>query len=198
MTDYPSVDRLAQLQQMIADFARVERMPHLADLERAENDVEHSFGLAITCWYLHPKIAPELDLLEILKYALSHDIVELHAGDTFAFSKDREYVAAKEPRERAALVKIKQDWPDFGDISTYAEQYMDKISEEAKFVKAVDKLLPLIMIELGEGTRYWKRHGINRNNLATDKQTIKVSKVIEPYYEKTFAWLDKNGNLPKG
>ena len=48
--DYPSIDRLAELQQLIADFAKVKRMPHLADNGMEENDVEHSFGLALTCW----------------------------------------------------------------------------------------------------------------------------------------------------
>jgi 5'-deoxynucleotidase YfbR-like HD superfamily hydrolase len=59
---YPSMARIAELQQFIADFAKVERVPQLADTGRPENDVEHSFGLALTCWFLAPKIAPELSL----------------------------------------------------------------------------------------------------------------------------------------
>ena len=86
--DYPSLNRLAELQQLIADFAKVKRVPHLADNGQPENDMEHSYGLALTCWYLQPKIAPELSLSEILQYALAHDIVELHAGDTFIFDDE--------------------------------------------------------------------------------------------------------------
>ena len=82
---------------MIADFAKVERIPDLADNRRPEKDVEHSYGLAMTCWFLHDKIAPGLDIAKILKYALSHDIVELHAGDTYVF--DKEAVATKSERE---------------------------------------------------------------------------------------------------
>lgn len=195
MTDYPSMDRLAELQQLIADFARVERVPHLADLGRAENDVEHSFGLAITCWYLQPKIAPELNIGKILEIALAHDIVELHAGDTFVFDTERS--ATKDQREREAAEQIAKDWPDFPELVERTVEYMDKASEEAKFVKAVDKILPVVMVELGEKTAYWKRHNITLQMEVDNKKTIHVSDIVSPYYEKLIAWLDKRDNIPK-
>jgi putative hydrolase of HD superfamily len=197
MADYPSIERLAQLQQMIADFSEVKRMPHMADKGRPENDVEHSFGLAITCWFLQPKIAPELELSRILRYALAHDIVEIHAGDTFAFGKDKAYIASKETRERDAIKKLRSDLQDFTELVDFAERYMDKVDEEAKFVKAVDKILPLIMIDLGEGRAHWRRHKINTTKLRKNKEPIFVSDIVAPYYEMLFEWLDKNGNLPK-
>jgi putative hydrolase of HD superfamily len=197
MADYPSIERLAQLQQMIADFSEVKRMPHMADKGRPENDVEHSFGLAITCWFLQPKIAPELEISRILRYALAHDIVEIHAGDTFAFGQDKAYIASKETRERDAIKKLRSDLQDFTELVDFAERYMDKVDEEAKFVKAVDKILPLIMIDLGEGRAYWRRHKINTSKLRKNKEPIFVSDIVAPYYEMLFEWLDKNGNLPK-
>lgn len=193
--NYPSIKRLAELQLMIADFARVERVPHLADLGRPESDVEHSFGLALTCWYLHPKIAPELDLLEILKYALSHDIVEIHAGDTFAFSDDTSLINSKEQRERDAVETLRLDWDDFPELTNYTEGYMDKIREEAKFVKAVDKLLPLLMIDLGEGSNYWTRYGITIEKLKENKKPILLSSSVAPYYDLIFQWLRDNKTI---
>lgn len=189
------MDRLADLQQLIADFAKVKRVPHLADNGQSENDVEHSFGLALTCWYLHPKIAPQLDLAEILKYALAHDIVELHAGDTFIF--DEENWSTKEEREKAALVSLREDWSDFKELSDYAEGYMQKISEEAKFVKAVDKLLPVIMVELGERDEFWRRHKITLEMERENKVTIKVSEMMAPYYELLCDWLEQRGHMYK-
>jgi putative hydrolases of HD superfamily len=193
--DYPSLDRLADLQQLIADFAKVQRVPHLADNGQPENDVEHSFGLALTCWYLQPKIAPNLDLLKILQHALAHDLVELHAGDTFIF--DEENWATKDERERAALEKITHDWPDFPELAEHARNYMDKTDDEAKFVKAVDKLLPVIMVELGEKEAFWKRHNITLEMERDNKVTIHVSDYVSPYYEKLINWLDERGNIPK-
>ena len=193
--NYPSMDRLAELQQLIADFAKVERVPHLADNGRPENDVEHSFGLALTCWYLQPKIAPQLDLLKIFQYALAHDIVELHAGDTYVF--DEGLVATKDERERAALTQISYDWPDFSELTIYAEGYMDKADEEAKFVKAVDKLLPVIMIDIGEKQVWWHKYNVTLEMEREHKKSIRVSNYVSPYYELLIDWLDKNGNIPK-
>lgn len=193
--DYPSVDRLAELQQLIADFAKVERVPFLANNGTPENDVEHSYGLAMTCWFLHPKIAPNLDLLKILQYALAHDIVEVHAGDTYAFNK--ELVATKHKRESEALEKINSEWKDFSDLGLFAQGYFDKVDEEARFVKAVDKILPVIMIDIGRGADHWRELRVNLNMEIENKKSILVSDIVSPYYEMIISWLDKRGNIPK-
>lgn len=194
--EYPSLDRLATLQQMIADFAKVTRVVPLADTNDAENDVEHSYGLAITCWYLHEKVAPHLDISKVLRYALSHDIVELHAGDTYPW--DEAAVATKYEREKAAVIKIKSDWPDFDELTTYAEGYQDKVDDEARFVYAVDKLLPVIMIELVDAPTIWKNKQLTLSMERDNKITIKQSSIMEPYYDMLLKWLDERGNIPKG
>jgi putative hydrolase of HD superfamily len=190
------MDRLADLQQLTADFAKIKRVPPLADNGTPENDVEHSFGLAITCWYLLPKIAPELDLLKVLRYALAHDIVEIHAGDTYSF--DVEAVKTKESRERAALDILKTDWSDFPEITTAAEGYMNKESDEARFVKAVDKLLPVIMFELtNDPAQAWKERSIGLTMEIESKKSIHVSPIMSPYYDMLIEWLDARDNIPK-
>lgn len=181
---------------MIAEFSKVQRVPPMGDTHRPENDVEHSFGLALTCWYLQPKIAPNLDLLKILQYALAHDIVELHAGDTYVF--DVVKAESKEQREREALVRIADDWKDFDELALHAERYMDKADNEARFVKAVDKLLPVIMIELDNHPGdFWKRLGINMDMERENKVSIHVSEEVSPYYELLLTWLDERDNIPK-
>ncbi|TAH35711.1 HD domain-containing protein [Candidatus Saccharibacteria bacterium] len=191
---YPSLDDIAKIQQLIANFSTVERAPKIGGLERRENDVDHSFGLAMTCWYLHSKIAPELDLLEVIKYALTHDMVELYAGDTFAF--DEEGMKSKREREKHSVRQLAAIYDDFPEIATYADGYMERISEEARFVKAVDKLLPPIMIELGGGEE-WRRLGITLAMEKENKVSLRVSSQIAPYYELLLQWLDERGNIPK-
>jgi len=186
--EHPTVQRIAELQQFIADFARVLRVPHLADLGRKENDVEHSFGLALTCWYLAPKIVPELNLEKIFKYALAHDTVEIHAGDTFIFAPQDE-LDSKSGREDAAIERLKKDWPDFLELAEAAKGYKDKIDEEAKFVKAVDKILPVLMVNLGEKSKFWERHQITLDMEIENKLSLKVSDYFAPYYEKLVAWI---------
>jgi len=191
---YPSIERIAELQQFVADFSRINRAPELIDTNRLENDIDHSYGLALTCWYLAPKIAPQLSLEKMFKYALAHDVVEIHAGDTFVFAPADEQ-ASKAEREAAALVQLYADWPDFEDMVDSAKGYMDKVDEEAKFVKAVDKILPLIVIELGEGAGFWNRHKITLDMERQNKVTIKVSDIVAPYYEQILDWLEGRGHM---
>lgn len=195
MTDYPSMNRLAELQQMIADFAKVTRAVPLANTNDGENDVEHSYGLAITCWFLHDKLAPELDLGKILRYSLAHDIVELHAGDTYPW--DEAAVATKYEREKAALRQIEKEWQDFSAIVEFAEGYADKVDEEAKFVYAVDKLLPVMMIELADAKTIWSEKELTLAMERENKTTILKSEILTPYYEMLLAWLNERGNIPK-
>jgi putative hydrolase of HD superfamily len=185
---YPSMARIAELQQFIADFAKVERVPQLADTGRPENDVEHSFGLALTCWFLAPKIAPELSLEKIFAYALAHDTVEIHAGDTFIFGP-AEAIASKSDREDAALEQLQHDWPDFPEMVESARGYKNKIDEEAKFVKAVDKILPVLMVNLGEKAAFWQRHKITLDMEIENKHSIEVSAIVAPYYQKLIDWM---------
>lgn len=192
--DHPSLERIATLQQLIANFGGVERALNLPNTQRRENDNDHSFGLALTCWYLQPKIAPTLNLLEIFKYALSHDLVELHAGDTFAFNKAG--MEGKMDREKAAVNQLREEWPDFSELSQYTEGYMNRATEEAKFVKAVDKLLPPIMIELS-GESEWERLGITLEAEKENKKSLYASEYLKPYYNLLLEWLDNRGNIPK-
>lgn len=191
-SELPSIDRIADLQMFIANLARVERVPHLADLGRPENDVEHSYGLALTCWYLAPKIAPELSLEKLFAYALAHDTVEIHAGDTFIFANEAE-LATKSDREDAAIQTIKKDWADFPALTDYAEGYKIKRDEEARFVYAVDKILPVLMVELGEKTIFWERHNITLDMEVEKKKTILASPLVAPYYQKLLDWMSRPG-----
>lgn len=192
--DRPSLEKIAALQHLIANFGGVERALNLPNTQRRENDNDHSFGLALTCWYLQPKIAPTLNLLEIFKYALSHDLVELHAGDTFAFNKAG--MEGKVDREKAAVNQLRKEWPDFSELTQYTEGYMNRETEEAKFVKAVDKLLPPIMIELS-GKSEWERLGITLEAEKENKKSLYVSEYLKPYYNLLLEWLGDRGNIPK-
>jgi 5'-deoxynucleotidase YfbR-like HD superfamily hydrolase len=193
-SDYPSVNRLADLQQFVADFSRVTRVPQLANTGRLENDVDHSYALALTCWFLAPKIAPELSLEKILKYALAHDTVEIHAGDTFVFAHE-DHIASKSDREDEAIEQLEKEWPDFSEMIESARGYKQKVNEEAKFVKAIDKILPLLVIELGESSAFWRRLKITLDMEIENKVTIKVSDYVEPYYDMTIEWLRARGNM---
>lgn len=192
----PSMERLADLQQMIANFSRIERHIQLADTGRQENDAEHSFSLAMTCWFVARKAAPHLDLAKILLYALAHDMVELHAGDTYIF--DAEKVKDKSAREDAAIATLRADWPDFPELAQAAYNYKHKTDAEAKFVYAIDKLLPPLMINLGEKQAYWQRNKITQEMHDSNRAPkIRMSPEAAHYNEALSEWLRESGYLYK-
>ncbi len=187
-TSTPSIDRIAELQQLIANFGSVQRYIQFADKGHLETDVEHSYGLAITAWYLALQLAPQLDIGKILKYALAHDLVELHAGDTYIF--DHENVKTKSDREDAALEQLKKDLPDFLEVVSYASNYKDKIDAEARFVYAVDKILHPLMVVLSGDTKFWKRNNITQKMHADEKnKKMSVSPEVAPYAKALNEWL---------
>lgn len=195
-SDLPSIDRVADLQQLIITFAQIMRVPQLGTVKRPENDVEHSFGLALTCWFLAPKVAPELNLEKILRYALAHDIVEIHSGDTFVF--DKPAVRDKAAREELALKQLEKDWPDFTELTEAAQTYKDKADPEARFVYTIDKILPSIMVNLGEKEIFWNRHKITREMEAAEKRgKMQHSPEALPYLDMLIAWMDEHGGFYK-
>jgi putative hydrolases of HD superfamily len=144
--------------------------------------------LALTSWFLATHIAPELDHQKILKYALAHDLVELHAGDTFTFG-DKDKIESKSNREDTAIKLLVKDWPDFPELAEYASGYKNKIDEEAKFVFSVDKMLPVIMVNLGEKDDFWNRHKITVEMMKLEKVKLKESRYLEPYFARFVDWM---------
>lgn len=74
--------------QLTDDFSNIERIPRLAD-SRRENDVEHSYALAIAAPAIAEQYYPELDADKVRRFALVHDLLEIEVGDvaTFDLSK---------------------------------------------------------------------------------------------------------------
>src|SRR4029079_10197437 len=83
----------------------VERRTHLADGSRRENTAEHSWHLGIAALVLAPFASEPIDVATAVAMALVHDIVEIDAGDTFAYD-DAEGAATKQAREEAAADRL--------------------------------------------------------------------------------------------
>lgn len=186
--NHPSIQRIEELQQLIAEFASVSRVLRMPGTGRLENDVEHSYGLALTCWFIAPKVAPKLNLEKILLYSLAHDIVELHSGDTFVF--DKKNLKTKYTREKAALETISRDWPDFPELVQAAEVYMQKGDAEARFVYTIDKILPPLLINLEEKSQFWNKYKITREMHENEKRNkMQHSPEAIGYQDKLNEWL---------
>jgi putative hydrolase of HD superfamily len=195
MSKQPDLNRIIELQKLLLSFSQIERIVdrrHKDGYVR-ESDTEHSYNLAMTAWFLAPYF-PHLNKDKIITFALAHDIVEVHAGDTYAYA-DQELIDSKPAREAAALKQLENEWPDFPDLIQTMHAYETRESEEAKFIYALDKVMPIIVIYLAEGYT-WKQEGLTLKRLHdVKKDKVAVSQDIKPYYDELYGLLTASPHL---
>jgi 5'-deoxynucleotidase YfbR-like HD superfamily hydrolase len=185
----PDISRLIELQRLALQFQAIER--HVCytsdELDRAENDVEHSYALALVAWFLCEHFT-ELDRDTVMRYALAHDLVEVYAGDTSVFA-DGEKLASKAEREAQALMQLSNEWPDFPDLLSCISEYEARANDEAKFVYSLDKIMPIILNYSQDG-RGWRKHNITLRQLhETKKVKVQTDPRISKYYDELYRLL---------
>lgn len=178
----PDIHRLIAFHALLLQFQAIERVTQVPPHFRQENDTEHSYNLALAAWFL-AGVFPELNRDQLIRFALVHDLVEVHAGDTYIYA-DAATLSTKQAREAAALEQLAGDWPDFPDLIATIREYERQDSQEAKFVYALDKIMPIILLYLGKG-HTWRQEHITRAQLhETKRHKVAVSPAINDYYEQ--------------
>lgn len=121
--------------------------------DRWESTAEHSWHLAMAAWLFLPYYEEKLDKAKVVELALLHDVVEIYAGDTFAY--DTEHKKTKHDREGKA---IEQLFPaELGaDMKTLWWEYALRKSPEARYVAGLDKLVPMIRHVEHDTVPEWK------------------------------------------
>lgn len=140
-------ERLARQLQFILEIDKLKavlRRSLLLDSHRRENSAEHSWHLAMMALVLAEHTNEPIDLLRTLKLLLVHDIVEIDAGDTYAYDADGQ--AGKDERERLAAVRIFGLLPvdQRDELIDLWEEYERQETPEARFALALDRLMPLL------------------------------------------------------
>jgi len=151
-------DYLLDLSRLTVKFAEIERAPRYPSGDR-ENDVEHSFHLALLAVEMAADYYPELDVGLIAQYSLVHDLPESQVGDTWTFGISDEARAKKELAEAKATEKLIKELPPH--TAQLLKRYEEQVEPEARFVRFVDKLLPAIInIMAGDANTFVQDHGI--------------------------------------
>ncbi len=195
--EQPNLQRMLELQKLLLTFSQIDRRSHRRHGEKFinETDTEHSYNLAMTAWFLAPHF-PRLDRDLLIRYALVHDLVEVHAGDTDIFAP-HDVVATKHARESAAAKKLSEDWADFPDIHNLIERYEKRTDAEARFVYALDKIMPIMLIYINNGYS-WSVNAITLEKLhAAKADKVALSPEIKPYYDELYALLLASPELIK-
>lgn len=181
--------------ELIHDFQNVERVMWLKGREHRENDVEHSYQLAMVAWYAISTFKLPLNTDKAIKYGLLHDLVEVYAGDTDAFDKDASQHESKVEREHAALVKLKSEFAEFPEMIALIEQYELREDEESKFVYALDKIIAPINVYLDDG-RTWQKKGITFDKLLANKlPKVSAHPETKKYFDQLVVLLETQQHL---
>ncbi len=140
---------------LIVPFMKIRRdMPFPTEPERDETDGEHAYTLAMIAITLAERMHLNLDSGLIAKYALVHDLVEVHAGDTSVRASDAE-LQAKVDKEHEAFLLIKDKYLRHAPwIAEYIERYEARNDEESRFVYAADKIMGALVRITGEGSEW--------------------------------------------
>ncbi len=190
------IDNLLEFTKFCNQFQQTKRMIRAVGEERKENDAEHSFQVALTCWYLISEYELNLDLNLVLKYALVHDLPEAITGDYF-FEIDNNTKEEKANAEAKAVEEIGELFPKFKELKKLLEDYNNKADEEAKFVNATEKLVPVMNIYLDEG-KTWKEEGMVWEVLVPNKdKKIPLSELPAQLWEEFKPIIEKSGLLPQ-
>ena len=108
-----------------------------------EDDSEHTLSTALISWKFAKQFAPELDMAEVLKMALVHELAETITGDISSFALNEKQLRAKKVRDATAAKQLAQKFRDCPKLVAKFLQYESKASREARFVYWVDKILPV-------------------------------------------------------
>ncbi len=162
-----------ELQELLFQFTEVERHIYFPDRkrqDRRENDAEHSYSLAIAAWFLSGHFT-HLNRDLLLRYALVHDFVEVHAGDVMAIGRTAEAKKAKHIREAAALKKLQVEWPDFTELTETIEAYEKLADKESAFIYALDKLMPMLL-NIISGGKTWEMYKLKSKDVLDNKDGL--------------------------
>lgn len=171
------------------------RQTHLTHRGRNENDAEHAWHMAMMIYLLKEYANEEIDLAKTMMMALIHDIVEIDAGDTYAY--DDQGLATQKEREAQAAKRIFGLLPEDqkAEMMALFEEFEAYESAEAKFAHAIDNFQPLLLNDSNDGYD-WKSHDVSAKRILKRHSLSKLgSNKIGEYSEKL---IDENvvkGNL---
>jgi putative hydrolase of HD superfamily len=173
----------------------VGRQTYISDGSRKENDAEHSWHLAIMAILLSEYANEDIDVLKTVAMVLIHDIVEIDAGDTYAY--DSEGLATQKEREDKAKERIFSLLPEDqkNELISLFDEFEKYETPEAKFAHSMDNFQPLILNNSNEGGD-WKEHGVTSKQVYGRQSKTRLGS--EKIYEITDQIVQENirkGNL---
>ncbi len=169
------------------------RQTRLSGNGRNENDAEHSWHMAIMAYLLREYANEEVDITKVMIMCLIHDIVEIDAGDTYAY--DENGLKTQKDREDAAKQRIFSILPDeqAKELIALFDEFEAYETAESKFAHALDNIQPLMLNNSNNGSD-WKEHNVTSEKIYKRHSKTKLGS------EKLFEIADRiiQDNIQKG
>ena len=171
------------------------RQTHLSQNGRRENDAEHSWHIALMAWLLREYANEQVDIARVMLMCLIHDVVEIDAGDTYAY--DAEALKTQKEREEKAKQRIFSILPEdqARELMALFDEFEENETAEARFAHAMDNMQPLILNDSNDGGD-WRAHQVTVGQVYGRQNKTKLGS--EKLFEATDEIIQKNikkGNL---
>lgn len=187
--------RLEQQLRFIVEIDKVKnifRQTYLADAKRKENDAEHSWHIALMAYLLQEYAEEPVDVTKVMIMVLIHDLVEIDAGDTYAY--DAAGAKTKRAREVAAAERIfgllpKEQGEYFRSLWDEFEAYE---SADAKYAHLLDNFQPLLLNDASDG-KSWTEHTVKKSQIY--KRNEKIEETSAEVWKAMQEIIDKHIGL---
>ncbi len=159
------------------------RQTYLTDAKRKENDAEHAWHMAIMAYLLREYSNREIDILKVIMMLLTHDLVEIDAGDTYAY--DEEGKKTKKAREEKAAERIYGLLPreQQEELRALWDEFEAGETQEAKFAHTMDNIQPIMLNAASDG-KGWREHEVQLNQIF--KRNAHTAEGSEQLWEYAF------------
>ena len=171
------------------------RQTHLSGHGRQENDAEHAWHMAMMIYLLKEYANEPIDLAKTMMMALIHDIVEIDAGDTYAY--DAAAMETQAERERLAAERIFGLLPDDQreELRGLFEEFEAGETAEAKFARTMDNMQPLLLNNSNDGGD-WREHQVTKSQIMKRHARNQLgSEVIGAYTKELIEENIRKGNI---
>ena len=172
------------------------RQTHLSGHGRNENDAEHAWHMALMAYLLKEYANESVDITKVMLMCLIHDVVEIDAGDTYAY--DAEGLKTQKDRENKAKERIFSFLPDDqrAELIALFDEFEAYDTPESKYAHAMDNLQPLLLNN-SNGGGDWREHGVTKDQVyGRQSKTRYGSEKL--YEEVTYKLIQENiqkGNI---
>lgn len=191
-------NRLEQQIKFILEIDKLKtviRQNFISDGSRRENDSEHSWHMAMMAVVLS-EYFEGADVLRTIKMALMHDLVEIYAGDTFAY--DEKGYLDKEEREQKAADKLFSLLPpdQEKEFRELWQEFERADTKEAVFAASLDRLQPLLLNSATEG-KMWKLQKVTKDKVLKRNEIVfeNAPEIIADFVRSKIEQADRNNYL---